>query len=540
MDTSTFRRRSTSWVWLSFLALAAGTGCGGPGDSGPTSNGVEVTQPETAPSATGEGKSTASEERAESEAASGVSQESVTDAARRISREPLFEGWPDPEIALVITGQQIGFIEPCGCSGLETALGGLARRSSFLEQLRERGWEVVPVDVGNQVRRFGRQPEIKFQMTASGLKQMGYRAIGFGADDLRLSVGELLAVTAADQQGNTPFVSANMAVIDRSLTPEFQIIDAAGRQIGVTAVMGTAEQARITSGEIVKSSPTEALKAVSRELEQIGCDFQVLLAYASLDESRALAQQFPNFDVVITSGGAAEPPNQPDPIPGADNILVQVGAKGMHAVVIGLFDNAPRLRYQRVPLDARFPDAPPMLDLMASYQEQLKVLGLEGLGVHPIPHPSGNSFVGSNACQDCHLREYELWLDTDHSHAMRSLTYPSERVDTPRHYDPECISCHVVGWDPQNHFPYISGYLSLQETPLMQNVGCENCHGPGQAHVDAETMNRDEDLMARLRQDQRLPLAEAERTCLECHDIDNSPDFHLPGAFERYWERIEH
>jgi hypothetical protein len=48
---------------------------------------------------------------------------------------------------------------------------------------------VVPVDVGNQVRRFGQQAEIKFQMTIEGLKQMGYRAIGFGPDDLRLSVG---------------------------------------------------------------------------------------------------------------------------------------------------------------------------------------------------------------------------------------------------------------------------------------------------------------------------------------------------------------
>ena len=40
----------------------------------------------------------------------------------------------------------------------------------------------------------------------------------------------------------------------------------------------------------------------------------------------------------------------------------------------------------------------------------------------------------------------------------------------------------------------------------------------------------------------RLPLANkvAERKCVECHDIDNSPDFHDSGAFEKYWKDVEH
>jgi hypothetical protein len=40
----------------------------------------------------------------------------------------------------------------------------------------------------------------------------------------------------------------------------------------------------------------------------------------------------------------------------------------------------------------------------------------------------------------------------------------------------------------------------------------------------------------------KLPLAggAAERKCLQCHDEDNSPDFHKDGAFERYWKEVEH
>src|SRR2546421_332470 len=73
-----------------------------------------------------------------------------------------FGQWPKPAVALVLTGQQLGYIEPCGCTGLENQKGGLARRQTLIRQLAdERGWPVVPLDVGSQVKRFGKQQEIK-------------------------------------------------------------------------------------------------------------------------------------------------------------------------------------------------------------------------------------------------------------------------------------------------------------------------------------------------------------------------------------------
>ncbi len=49
-------------------------------------------------------------------------------------------------------------------------------------------------------------------------------------------------------------------------------------------------------------------------------------------------------------------------------------------------------------------------------------------------------------------------------------------------------------------------------------------------------------MIKKLREEMRLPLADktAEHKCMECHDTDNDPDFHLPGAFEKYWQRVEH
>src|SRR5437773_1800563 len=60
------------------------------------------------------------------------------------AKEPPFAAWPKPAVALVITGQMTGYIEPCGCTGLENQKGGLARRHMLIKQLvDEHGWPVI-------------------------------------------------------------------------------------------------------------------------------------------------------------------------------------------------------------------------------------------------------------------------------------------------------------------------------------------------------------------------------------------------------------
>jgi len=453
---------------------------------------------------------------------------------------PIFEGWPNPDVALVVTGRQAGYIEPCGCAGLVNQKGGLVRRYTMMNELRSRGWTLVPMDVGNQVKRFGRQSEIKFQMTYEGLKLMDYQAIGLGPDDLRLSTGEVFA--AITDQPNR-FVSANAAVLDRDLLPRSAAIEANGCKIGVTAVVGDEHREKIRNDEVLLQSAAEGLKLALTQLQREKCDLHVLMVYGSLEETHRLARQFPQFQLIITTGGGEEPPLAPEPAPGTRIPIVQVGGKGMYAGVVGVYrDKGLAIRYQRVPLDGRYADSPKMLDVLAAYQDQLKSAGLDGLGVKPQAHPSGRSFVGSQVCGECHTKAFEVFENSSHAHALDTLVSPAERSNVPRHFDPECLSCHVTGWDPQRHFPYKSGYLSLQKTAAMKHVGCENCHGPGSAHVTAENdAAKSTPLsLAKLRAEMRLPLARARDKCVECHDLDNSPEFQKDGAFDRYWKQVAH
>ena len=192
-------------------------------------------------------------------------------------------------------------------------------------------------------------------------------------------------------------------------------------------------------------------------------------------------------------------------------------------------------RYQRVPLDSRYANSRDVMLLMEAYQEQLKQLGLEGLGIREVPHPQKDllgEFVGSAKCESCHEPSYQVWRKSAHAKAWPTLV----DLQPPRNFDPECISCHVVGWDPQHYFPYQSGFLSEAKTPHLVGVGCESCHGPGENHVKAE-MGSDAELQKKLRQAVVVTIEESKkRQCYTCHDLDNSPDF----DFDSYWPDIEH
>ena len=158
----------------------------------------------------------------------------------------------------------------------------------------------------------------------------------------------------------------------------------------------------------------------------------------------------------------------------------ELGHKGMFAVTIGFFDTKDdSIKSQRVPLDARWGEAEDMIDLLATYQRQLESLGLEGLGLSPVRHQTGRRFAGSDACGDCHAYAYEVWEDSSHSYALTTLEDQEPRRDG----DPECLSCHVVGWAPQRYEPFEGGFLSMQKTPHLAHNGCENCHGPARAHL---------------------------------------------------------
>ncbi len=448
--------------------------------------------------------------------------------------------WPQPQAVIFVSGQQHGYIEPCGCTGLENQKGGLIRRDTLLTQLRDRGWELVPVDVGNQVRRSGRQPTLKFQSTVNAFKMMDYKAVTLGVDDVLLNDVDLIQIAGTDGPNVLPFISANVVIYDEMFFPAYKIVEAGGRKIGITGVLGAEYESKIQGLDIVFHDPVERLKPVVKDLKGKGCDYVVLLAHASLEESAAIAKQVDGFDLVVTAGGFGEPTLNPEKIDGTDAVMVQVGTKGMWGGIVGLFDDpVTPIRYQKIAISSQFEDSDRMLVEFANYQEKLKDAGFEELEAVEVSHASGHKFVGSEVCGDCHTTAYDIWENSPHVHATDSIVAANnDRGGIARHFDPECVSCHVTGWEPQRFYPFESGFASLEKTEKLVGSGCENCHGPGSAHVAAEMGDIDvsNDRLIELQQQMVLKLEDARENCMRCHDLDNSPDFN----FEEYWDQVKH
>lgn len=89
----------------------------------------------------------------------------------------------------------------------------------------------------------------------------------------------------------------------------------------------------------------------------------------------------------------------------------------------------------------------------------------------PRPVPKGEaSYVGIEACSECHKEEREFWNTTGHSRAYATL------ATEHKEYNLDCVACHVTGYEKP-------GGSTVTHVDKLKNVGCEVCHGPGSAHV---------------------------------------------------------
>src|SRR3954471_20751531 len=195
---------------------------------------------------------------------------------------PIFVDWPKPDVALVFSGEQNGYLEPCGCAGLENQKGGLKRRFTFLKQLRDKGWKVLAMDLGGQEIRTGVQAVRKVDFTYNALIKMGYAAVGFGPGELKLGADLTQIVINLDDATN-PLVSANVALGDfsNSSTKFYKIVDIGGMRIGITSVLGKKEIAgRKEAGDFALLEPYQAIPRILGELRAKRCDHLILLANA--------------------------------------------------------------------------------------------------------------------------------------------------------------------------------------------------------------------------------------------------------------------
>ena len=489
----------------------------------------------------------------------------VKGPGERPGAKKLFEGWEAPAVALMLTGELHGYIEPCGCS--VNQLGGLSRRADLLRQIDERGWPAAALDVGGLVNNPNRrQGKYKFDMILKCLVDMRYAGVAMGVEELQLGFDFL----GYHQPDKLPFLSSNLVFFEDPKFPgaplPMRVVTVGEVKIAVIAAFGPELEELARPGGKAAAGGFEfeilpPVDSIKKQLDAVAAekpDLFVLLSHARYEETRKLAESLPQFDIIVTAGGPEDP--NPPTFVGEKTLLVAPGQKGKHVPVVGFYPKGgkARLRYELVDLDdKRFQESPQIVEHMKFYQDDM--LKAENLvandpaiddprSVDPLngQFVDNNPFIGVKVCAECHKSAMEVWKDSKHAHATETL-----KTGGPRHekfwinrmFDPECIACHVTGWDPKKIVRYKTGFTGEAATPHLLGQQCENCHGPGGRHVELERQwakdQKTTDEVAAWRKFQRLSKKTAFDLCAKCHDGDNDPKFGS-DSFDEYWEQIAH
>ncbi len=128
---------------------------------------------------------------------------------------------------------------------------------------------------------------------------------------------------------------------------------------------------------------------------------------------------------------------------------------------------------------------------------------------------SESKYVGASACFHCHQAEYQVWQATKHASSFDSLLGNEKQ----KYY---CLQCHTT--DGAQH---LAGFK-------IKNVECEACHGMGEAHVKAHTL-QDKTLIA----ESKMTIPNREKLCLRCHGDKQSMSLEA-FDYTKMWGKIIH
>ncbi|MCP4254834.1 MAG: hypothetical protein GY775_15805 [Candidatus Scalindua sp.] len=420
-----------------------------------------------------------------------------------------------PDIHVVFTGEENGYLEPCGCS--EKQLGGFSKRHTLINHLREKDKNIILLSLGDLTGKVGRQDEIKMETAFESLDLMGYVAHNIGEKDLDMGT-DLLGNLS--QISNVDFISSNVDFA----TPALNINPYVIKEIKTKSttlkvgILGVLSPGLLESDyqDLEVMDPVLSLKPLLSDLQD-RTDILILLSHAEMDESLVIAEACPELDLIISGHLIDRPDLYIEKV--NHTYVIPVGEKGKY---VGEITLSPRQKQtseddhfkslpaaiEITPLDERFADSSDMSMLLTIYQQRLKDEELLAQVFKSDP-PSNLTYIGNDDCALCHNKIFKHWEVTGHASAYETL------VKAGHEYDPECVECHVVGLN------FFTGFGTIESTPELKGVGCESCHGAGSDHK--EIQSRDYGMVS-------------VENCEICHNDEHSPNF----EFKEYWKKIKH
>jgi len=236
-----------------------------------------------------------------------------------------------------------------------------------------------------------------------------------------------------------------------------------------------------------------------------------------------LARQFYEVDVIL--GGKVRQPSQ-QLIKENRSLILATTNESRAVGVLEVTPHAPHhltaLRGEVQLVSDQIPQDQAIASLAVAYREEIRKTKLAiddpaTLREDMVPGVQAhNSYAGTQSCVQCHPSAAKVWAGSGHARAFATL------VDFRADADPNCISCHTVGFGTATGYRRSAGV----ESPLI-NVGCESCHGPGGEHVKARSAGGPVETHFR-------PVGAGD--CQKCHH----GEFSRPFDYATFWPVVAH
>jgi hypothetical protein len=443
-------------------------------------------------------------------------------APTRPSPEPP-AGKPVRALTIVYTGKTNGYLENCGCKVNQS--GGVARRATALAAIRRSEPQAVLLDAGSAFLMPEKQQALDYLSRAETalylktMKMMRYQAVAVGATELTFGLDHF---REALRGLAIPYLAANVRDGDRPVAPPTTIVNAAGLRLGVIGVFEAPWGRAATPSFEEASAPLridDPVETLRREVPALEKRADLVCAIGRLTPAtiRRAVEASPGLDLIVST--EYDSPTHGD---GRDEDLHKEDHEGFVGRTLVAYTHLTNygLGSVRLGLDAQgriataafsdhwlyedVPDQRQVRDLLNRFYDDVGRRAAAQESVPPLfaddPERLNGRYAGAARCATCHQAEHDQWMTTKHASAYKTL------LDRHRHFQPKCVSCHVVGYGTPN------GYRLGMPEQTLANVQCEVCHGPGAEHArDPKAANIH----------RQVP----EKVCLECHNPEHSDHF---------------
>jgi hypothetical protein len=342
-----------------------------------------------------------------------------------------------------------------------------------------------------------------------GMQLLGTDAVGLSERELKYGRGWLMSQI---KRSRLPMTSANVwdKGTKKTLLPPYLMVKKGGLQVGVFSLTSDKVDLGPSRDSLVLEEPAKAATRVVAELRKKGAHVVVLLSQLGKVESEDLVTAVEGIDVLIAGrnvpliqkgrmikntiacyGGEKGQNLGRTIVTLGPNKRMQTGENDVFVLGPEVKEKAEILQMVKSFNDA-FNDKMRKLEKERAAKAAIQTGG-EGQG----QKPSVDHYVGSEVCQRCHQPEHQQWLTTSHARAWKTL------VDINKESTPDCVPCHVVGYQQPG------GFKTGDDAAKLGNVQCENCHGMGTQHEAMPTH----------------AVKVTETTCRTCHTPSTSPAF---------------